>query len=136
MTEEFERPTYTKEEIERATKTVLSYIEGSGKDGFFPSDVAKALDEEFWLVQDVFNVLAEQGVLQQPEFPETPGTLMIEGHVDYDDDPAMREFFMDTKDGTIWFELPGETMEKFRGKKVLLLLSIQEQASNTKQKIE
>ena len=68
MTEEFPRPTYTEEQIAEAAGTVLKYIKGSDSEGFFPFDVAEALDMEFWLVQDVFNRLVEQGVFERPVF--------------------------------------------------------------------
>lgn len=67
---EFQRPTYTKEQIAEAAVTVLKYIEGASisLEGFFPSDVAEALDMDFWLVQDVFTVLVEQDVFEKPTF--------------------------------------------------------------------
>lgn len=65
---EFERPTYTKVEIVKATETVLKYIEATDKEGFFPSDISEALDMDFWLVLDVFSALVEQGVFERPVF--------------------------------------------------------------------
>lgn len=63
---EFQRPTFPKEEISRTTEAVLKYIEASDKDGFYPSDISEALDMDYWLVQDAFDVLVEQGVLDGP----------------------------------------------------------------------
>lgn len=65
---EFQRPTYTNEQIEEAAKAVSKYVEASDAEGFFPSDVAEALDMEFWLVQDVFTALVELGVFERPVF--------------------------------------------------------------------
>lgn len=84
MTAKFERPTYTKEEMDDATKTILVYIGASKKDGFFPSDIAEALDMEFWLVQDVFTALVEQGTFERPTFepgfcPHPSFAIVIEG---------------------------------------------------------
>ena len=56
------------EQIAEAAVRVATYIEASDKDGFYPFDVAEALDMEYWLVQDVFNQLVKEGMFETPTF--------------------------------------------------------------------